>query len=68
MLSKKLIKGACNRIHISKSKKGYQYSKSHAYRLKRQRKYNCNEALAFLRLQEITPIRVEVLDHQKHMK
>jgi len=65
ILSKRLIKGACQRIQISNTKKGYQYSKSHKYRLKRQRKVNCNEALAFLRLQEITPIRLEVLNHKE---
>ena len=32
MLSKRLIKGACHRINISNSKKGYQYSKYNAYK------------------------------------
>ena len=54
ILSKWLIKGACQRSQISNTRKGYQYSKSHEYRLERQRKDNCNEALAFLRLLEIT--------------
>ena len=35
------------------------------YKLKRQRKENCNDALAFLRLHDITPIRLEFVNNKE---
>ena len=58
IMSRKLITRSRTSIPGSKSTKNY--SKSHIRRLKKQREDNCKDAVAFLKTQEYTPIKLIV--------
>ena len=58
IMSRKLISRSRTSIPGSKSTK--HYSKSHIRLLKKQREDNCKDAVAFLKTQEYTPVKLTV--------